>query len=64
MTRDLILAVDNGTQSYAGLPLGNSFMTTLSPLSNTTGSQTLNGNITLNNITTSGGSNATARKAG
>jgi autotransporter-associated beta strand protein len=46
IARDII--VDNGGQNSAGIRYGNSFMPGLSPLSNTTGSQTLSGNITLN----------------
>ena len=44
--RDII--VDNGSLTNYGVPLGNSFMAGLGPLSNTTGSQTVSGNITVN----------------
>src|SRR5262249_32784975 len=46
IARDFI--VDNGSTNAAGVPLRYSFAPTLSPLSNTTGSQTLSGNFTLN----------------
>jgi autotransporter-associated beta strand protein len=46
IARDII--VNNGGQNSAGVRYGNSLMPGLSPLSNTTGSQTLSGNITLN----------------
>jgi autotransporter-associated beta strand protein len=46
IARDII--VNNGSLTNAGVALGNSFMAGLSPLSNTTGSQTVSGNITLN----------------
>jgi autotransporter-associated beta strand protein len=46
IARDII--VDNGGQNSAGVRYGNGLMPGLSPLSNTTGSQTLSGNITLN----------------
>jgi autotransporter-associated beta strand protein len=44
--RDII--VDNGSLTNVGVALGNSFMAGLGTLSNTTGSQTISGNITLN----------------
>ena len=44
--RDII--VDNGAQTAAGVDLGYSLVAKLAPLSNSTGSQTINGNITLN----------------
>ena len=44
--RDII--VSNGSLTNNGVQLGNSFMAGLGPLSNTTGSQTVSGNITLN----------------
>jgi fibronectin-binding autotransporter adhesin len=44
--RDII--VSNGSLTNVGVPLGNAFMATLSVLSNTTGSQTISGDITLN----------------
>lgn len=47
-TFDRPLIVDNGAQNLAGDALPFSMMARLSPLSNTTGSQTWNGNITLN----------------
>lgn len=46
INRDLI--VDNGAFTAAGVELGFSTVTRLTPLSNTTGSQTLSGNVTLN----------------
>lgn len=46
IARDII--VNNGAQTNVGVALGNSFMAGLAPLSNTTGSQTVSGNITLN----------------
>ena len=46
IARDII--VSNGSLTNNGVPLGNSFMPGLGPLSNTTGSQTVSGNITLN----------------
>ena len=44
--RDII--VDHGSYDAAGLQTTFGFLPTLAPLSNTTGSQTLSGNITLN----------------
>src|SRR5436190_15602783 len=44
--RDII--VSNGSLTNNGVQLGNSFMTGLGVLSNSTGSQTISGNITLN----------------
>lgn len=44
--RDII--VDNGSTNAAGTALRYSLLPSLSPLSNTTGSQTVSGNITLN----------------
>ncbi len=46
IARDII--VNNGSMTNNGVPLGNSFMAGLGVLSNTTGSQTLSGNITVN----------------
>ena len=46
IARDII--VSNGGQNSAGVRYGNGFIPLLAPLSNTTGSQTLSGNITLN----------------
>ena len=46
IARDII--VNNGGQNSAGVRYGNGFIPLLGPLSNTTGSQTLSGNITLN----------------
>src|SRR4029453_623761 len=46
IARDII--VNNGSLTNVGIPLGNSFMSGLGVLSNTTGSQTLSGNITVN----------------
>lgn len=46
IARDII--VNNGGQNSAGVRYGNSLMPGLSPLSNTTGSQTLSGTIMLN----------------
>jgi autotransporter-associated beta strand protein len=46
IARDII--VNNGGQNSAGVRYGNGLIPSLSPLSNTTGSQTLSGNITLN----------------
>ena len=46
IARDII--VNNGRPELRGSSLGNGFHTLLGPLSNTTGSQTLSGNITLN----------------
>ncbi len=45
---DRPIVVDNGAMTAAGVPLSASLVTRFSPLSNTTGSQTLNGDITLN----------------
>ncbi|MFL6530835.1 MAG: beta strand repeat-containing protein, partial [Chthoniobacterales bacterium] len=45
IARDII--VNNGSLTNAGVRLGNAFMTGLSPLSNTTGSQTVSGNISV-----------------
>jgi autotransporter-associated beta strand protein len=47
-TIDRNILIDAGTQNAAGTPLSFSLMTKFTPLSNTSGSQTLNGNITLN----------------
>ena len=46
IARDII--VNNGGQNSAGIRYGNGLIPLLAPLSNTTGSQTLSGNITLN----------------
>jgi hypothetical protein len=46
IARDII--VNNGGQDSAGIRYGNGLIPLLSPLSNSTGSQTLSGNITLN----------------
>ena len=45
IARDII--VNNGSLTNVGVRLGNSFMSGLTPLSNTTGSQTVSGNIML-----------------
>lgn len=55
-TFDRPLIVDNGATNAAGIPLRFTFLPTLAPLSNSSGSQTWNGNITLNtNLNFQGG---------
>ncbi|MGH7176557.1 MAG: beta strand repeat-containing protein, partial [Tepidisphaeraceae bacterium] len=57
--RDII--VDNGSQTAAGVVLRYTFFPNITVLSNTTGSQTVNGNITLNtSVRTQGGGAAAA----
>ena len=64
---DRPLIVDNGATSAAGIPLRFTFLPTLAPLSNSTGSQTWNGPITLNtslNLQGGGGSGTGATNFG
>jgi autotransporter-associated beta strand protein len=62
INRDLI--VDNGSTNVAGVPLRYNLLPGLSPLSNTTGSQTWSGDITLNTGLRLQGGGASASSTG
>jgi autotransporter-associated beta strand protein len=62
IARDII--VDNGATSAAGVPLRYSLVPGLSPVSNSTGTQTLTGNITLNTGLRLQGGGASATSTG